>query len=174
MVTFGDVLHVDFCFDCFECSRCPPGTSKYLAAEAIKYIRYRNGRSTRTGAAAQCVCEKVLTDKCGLPPDASCIDVVFVTDGRSNAGPTVCETVQCIHNYVNSDGSKSIVTHAIGIDNFRETELNCIAGYGNNGLTHVHPYLKEKYVDFDQFEHGIKNVTNRIRDELLNGTSTCV
>ncbi len=165
VITFGHVLHVDFCFDCV-------GWDKYLAAEAFQHIKYRHGWSTRTGSAAQCVCDVMLNEQCGLPTTESCIDVIFITDGHSNAGLDICETVQCIHNYTNSRGDKTIVTHAIGIGNhINENELNCIAD--NSGLTHLHPYLKEKYLDFRDFETGIQEVADRIIADIINGTNLC-
>ncbi len=166
VVTFGDVLHIDFCFNCFD---------KYKAAEAIKYLQYRHGPRTRTGSAAQCVCDEVLTSQCGLPPEASCIDVVFITDGQSNAGPEICETVKCIHNRVDSGGHRT-VTHAIGIGGgIDKNELNCISN--NNGLTHLHPYYEDnnfhEYRDFEDFEEGIRKLRAAILAQVSRGIYEC-
>ncbi len=170
VLTFGAALHIDFCFNCI--------TNKVLAADAIKYIRYRSGGYTRTGSAAQCVCDRMLTEACGLPSDASCIDVIFITDGQSNRGPDICQAVRCIHDYANVNG-KRIVTHAIGIGNVDKNELNCI--HNNNELTHLHPYFTASdnesihvYTDFEDFAAGVRAIEAKLIEMVMNQQPTCM
>ena len=61
------------------------------------------------------------------PPTASCISVVYITDGRSNDPVReVCKEVQCLHNRV------GVETFAIGIGNrVSQSELECIAGFSS-------------------------------------------
>ena len=46
-----------------------------------------------------CVTTRSVYTICGLPIAANCIDVVFLTDGRSNdPSLDVCTEIRCLHN----------------------------------------------------------------------------
>ena len=82
---------------------------------------------THTAGATLCACHVLLSQACGLPPTASCISVVYITDGRSNDPVReVCKEVQCLHNRV------GVETFAIGTGNrVSQSELECIARFSN-------------------------------------------
>jgi len=95
VMTIGDLLRLEFCFNCFNNSF----VGRRAAGQAIMNARYRGG-GTNTGEAVRCVCNELLDyRKCGLWRD-SCIDVIFITDGYSNGALDVCSEVQCLHNYI--------------------------------------------------------------------------
>ena len=119
VMTFNHNYYVEFCFDCFN-NTCD---GRNATSEAIKNIRYHGGR-THTAGAVKCVCDFMLSDSCGFDQDAKCIDVVFLTDGKSNdPSSEVCAEVQCLHDH----SIFNINTYAIGItDDVNLSELECI------------------------------------------------
>ena len=72
---------------------------KAMIRYALSSIPYHGG-STHTGRAVKCVCEEILTIPCGLPSTneyQNCpapIDVIIITDGRSNDPLDVCRRSQ--------------------------------------------------------------------------------
>ena len=135
-MTFGSHSYHEFCF------KCPVNNNEQIQA-AIKGITYHSGW-THTGEAVKCACDNILTVPCGLPNNKSyseCpapIDVVIITDGKSNGNLDVCEEAKCLHNH----SFYNISTFSIGIGNYNTAELNCIEdGDDDNG--HV--------FDFDDF-----------------------
>ena len=101
-MTFGSHIYHEFCFKCDVNN----GQNIYAMEEAIKSIPYHGGW-TRTGEAVKCACDNILTIPCGLPKRKEyrkCpapIDVVIITDGKSNGDLDVCEEVKCFssHNF---------------------------------------------------------------------------
>ena len=88
VMTFSDEHFIESCFNCFgnDCE------GRDDARDKMQNIPYRGGW-TYTGEATQCACDCMLTTNCGFPdlttfggPGAVCLDVIYVTDGRSN-GP---------------------------------------------------------------------------------------
>ena len=148
VMTFDHQFKLEFCFDCFGTD----ANGRYEAAQAIRNIIYRGG-ATYTGGATRCACDELLTPGCGMPSDATCTDVVYITDGKSN-DPTlkVCNEVQCLHNHLNG-----VNTYAIGIDNYNEDEINCIAQSSDLFSTF-------RFEDFDDFEAAIDNIIQRLID----------
>ena len=75
--------------------KCPVNNNEQIQA-AIKGITYHSGW-THTGEAVKCACDNILTVPCGLPNQKSyceCpfpIDVVIITDGKSNGNLEVCK-----------------------------------------------------------------------------------
>lgn len=122
VMTFNHEFKLEFCFNCHDNDL--QGRSD--TAKAIKDIKYRSG-STHTGGAAKCACDRVLNPSCGVPDSADCVNVVFITDGRSNdRSREICKEVKCMHNRLGVD------TYAIGIGNrVDQDELNCIAKASN-------------------------------------------
>ena len=117
-MTFDDEYYVEFCFNVYDNS-CQ---GRLNAGLAINRADYRGG-STHTGGAVQCACDFMLSTGCGLPIDASCIDVFIITDGQSNGPRPVCDHVRCLHNRY------GVNTKAIGIGTVNQDELDCISEY---------------------------------------------
>ena len=123
VMTFDHEYFVEFCFD--KHNNTPLG--RFQASEAIRNIQYiREGqgpgtRWTHTAGAAQCVCNYMLTSTCGLPVAASCIDVVFITDGYFNdPSGNICDEIRCLHN------CRGVNTFAIGYGGAYMSELECM------------------------------------------------
>ena len=123
------------------------------ASEVISSINYSFNRAgtrfTHTGGAAQCVCDFMLSTACGVEPTANCIDVVFITDGKSNdrhhPNREVCEDILCLHNRF------GVNTYAIGIADAVEAELGCISDQDNTNSLHLFNFFS--FDDFiDTFE----------------------
>ena len=96
----------------------------------------------------------MLTQTCGLPVASDCIDVVFITDGRSNdPNLNVCDEIACLHNRY------GVTTYAIGIANAYDPELQCISNADPDSF-HLFNFL-----DFDEFEDTFEELV----DKLLMG-----
>ena len=145
VMTFNHEFNLEFCFNCHD-SDCSGRTS---AAKAIENIVYRRGW-THTGGATKCACNVLLKESCGLDPAANCISVVYITDGLSN-DPTleVCNEVKCLHNRF------GVTTSAIGIQNFNENELKCIAEASDS--TSIF-----RFGSFKEFEGAFRNSVGRL------------
>lgn len=155
VMTFNHEYKLEFCFDCFD-NDC---NGRKETKQAIKAIQYRGGL-TYTGGATQCACDVLLDGDCGLPSDASCIDVVYITDGRSNDPQLrVCDRVQCLHN------RKVVNTYAIGIGNVNQAELDCIANVSSDSRIF-------RYQDFDEFGMNIFLVAMLLTEELVDIDAT--
>ncbi len=145
-LTYSTDFNLEFCFDCFTTDYY----GRLQAAAAIRNIPFRGG-STKTGGAARCICDKLLSPACGMHPFATCTDVVFITDGKSNDRRlNVCEEVKCLHNHLNG-----INTYAIGINNYDEDEIKCIAS--SSSLKSVF-----RFEDFDDFEDAVEEIQRRL------------
>lgn len=144
-MTFNHEFNLEFCFGCHD-SDCRGRTS---AAQAIKDIPYRGGW-THTGGATKCAHNVLLKESCGLDPTANCISVVYVTDGKSN-DPTlkVCDEVKHLQERL------GVTTYAMGIQNYNEEELNCIAEASDS--TSIF-----RFKDFDDFEMAIYRSIERL------------
>jgi hypothetical protein len=154
VMTFDHEYFVEFCFDCFD-NTCG---GRVDARDAIKTIDYRFGRSgtrwTHTAGAARCVCDFMLTQTCGVPISSDCIDVVFITDGRSNdPNLKVCDEIACLHYRY------GVTTYAIGIGNAYDAELECISN------ADPHSFHLFNFLDFDEFEDTFQELV----DKLLMG-----
>lgn len=145
-MTFNHEYHLEFCFDCFD-NDC---TGRQETHDALQAMVYRAGW-THTAGATQCACNVLLSASCGLPSHAACIDVVYITDGKSNDPHSlnVCNEVRCLHNRF------GVNTHAIGIGNYNEKELQCIASASNY-------YSIFRFSTFDKFIEAIDNVILRL------------
>ena len=156
VMTFNHNYRLEFCFNCHG-NTCH---GRSATADAIQNIQYRGGY-THTAGAAQCACNVLLSQSCGLDPSANCIDVVFITDGKSN-DPTrqICREVECLHNRA------GVNTYAVGIGNgVRQSELDCITESSLiNGIFN--------YRSIDEFNASINRVVQRLHDSLRNSTVT--
>ena len=123
IMSFSDRMYNEFCFNCY--------TNHYEEATTLQRriasIPFRGG-NTHTGRAINCACNKFLTESCGLPSEdeykncPSPIDVVVITDGKSNGHVDVCNAAKCLHDQPLYD----VNTFAIGVNNFDQQELDCI------------------------------------------------
>lgn len=116
------LINLEFCFNCYSTEY----NSRREAAAAIRSIPWHQGL-TYTGGAARCVCNELLKQDCGMDPLATCIAVVFITDGKSNEPHLkVFDEVKCLHNHLNR-----VSTYAVGINNFYRPEIQCITSSSN-------------------------------------------
>ena len=156
VMTFNHNYILEFCFNCYG-NTCE---ERNKTATKIQNIPYRGGL-TYTAGAALCACNVLLTQSCGLDSSANCIDVVFITDGRSN-DPTrrICTEVRCLHNRA------GVNTYAIGIGNrVRQYELNCITGSSNtNGIFN--------FQSVDEFNDAISQIVRRLLDSAIDSALT--
>lgn len=161
VVSFSHHIHLEFCFDCYKNTLAERNKAK----KAIEDIRYRGG-GTHTGSTAKCVCDKILKSSCGFDSMPTCLDVVFITDGKSN-DPTlkICEEIRCLHNRVGVD------TYAIGINSgfgftqsFNRAELECITN--STDLSSAF-----EFDSFDDFEASINKTIKMVIGEVVNGHS---
>ena len=151
VMTFNHEFNIEFCFNCYD-NTC---RERIEARAAIHRIAQRNGW-THTGGATACACNVLLRQECGLPPTASCISVVYITDGRSN-DPTrkVCEEVKCLHNRA------GVETFAIGIDDdIDQDELNCIGDFSRINSVF-------NFASFAEFESAVKGIDERFKISLI-------
>ena len=165
LITFSSYVNLEFCFDCFENTY----QGRANAQSAIRNAPYRGG-AAHTAGAARCICEDLLQSSCGIDTSVTpaCIDVVFITDGKSNdPSLDVCEEVRCLHNRV------GVNTYAIGINSgngyqptYNQTELDCIDHY-SDALSAF------QYESFSDFEDSITNITTRLTNALPSSPESC-
>ena len=157
VMTFSHTFKLEFCFNCFDSSF----NGRTAMNAAIRNIPYRGG-GTNTGGAARCACDELLEPSCGLPSDASCIDVIFITDGRSNdPSLEICDEVKCIHDHMQYT---SINTHSIGIANAVPAELACIEE--TDGVNSA--------FDYDNFDDFVQAIEDIIKKIITDPGATCV
>ena len=167
VMTFDHKFYVEFCFDCFD-NTCGGRVAAGNAISSIPYNRPGNTgiRYTHTGGATQCICDFVLKPTCGLHRRASCIDVVYITDGRSNdPNRDVCKVVKCLHN------RRGVNTYAIGIGRAYQPELECIIDDDiNQGAFHLFNF--DSFTEFEEILYQIiyiltQGVTNPAGDPYV-------
>ena len=151
-MTFGSHIYQEFCFKSEVNKRHNIGELE----EAIKNIPFRGG-STHTGEAVKCACDNILTVPCGLPKRRKyrrCpapIDVVVITDGKSNGAFNVCEEAKCFGNHSFYD----ISTFSIGVGNTTAAnELKCIQNLDQDDSGHIFFDIES----FDELEELIKDI----------------
>ena len=153
-MTYNHDIHLEFCFNCH--GNDPQGRSRLN--QTIRSIQYRGGM-THTAGAARCACSQVLQPSCGLPNNAGCLDVVFITDGHSNdPNLRICNEVRCLHRHAKN-------TFAIGIENYNSREINCIAKHTDD--TNVF-----KYKSFEEFVKVLNQAIGLLK--LSNGAYQCL
>ena len=165
LITFSSYVNLEFCFDCFENTY----QGRENAQSAIRNAPYQGG-ATYTAGAARCVCEDLLQSSCGIDTSVTpaCIDVVFITDGKSNdPSLDVCEEVRCLHNRV------GVNTYAIGINSgngyqptYNQAELDCIDHY-SDALSAF------QYESFSDFEDSMTSITARLINALPSSPESC-
>lgn len=148
LMTFDNLFYLEFCFNCYD----NDARGRSSLSQAIKNTPYRDGY-TWSASAVKCACIDLLQESCGLPQDAECLDVVFITDGRSNdMYLDVCEEVQCLH-------SRSINTYAVGVGDINPDEIQCIHNSTEPGILTLDDV--DDLVDtFEQAQYILSNPTN--------------
>ena len=161
VMIFSHNYNLEFCFDCYN-SKC---SGRLGAMNAIRNITYRGG-FTFTAGATQCACNVLLNESCGLPPDAACIDVIYITHGIPNDPPPldICTEVRCLHNRF------GVNTYAIGIGNYNNTKLDCITDPDNGSTS---PCSIFRFESFERFISALNNVKTRL-DNDHSGQYTCL
>ena len=155
-MTFGTNIHREFCFNCYD--------NAYSIKYAMSSIPYHGG-STHTGRALKCACEEFLNTPCGLPNRddyQKCpapVDVLIITDGRSNGPLDVCEQAKCLHNQAFYD----VNTFVIGVKNYHKNkhELDCIRN--QNDLNTDHLFYME---NFDALEKFLLQVIEKLFEPI--------
>ena len=163
VITFSSYVNLEFCFNCYENTF----NGRTQVTTAIDAIPYREG-GTNTGATARCVCDELLQPACGIGTNPNCLDVVFITDGKSNdPNLQICDEIRCLHRRLGVD------TYAIGINSgsgftpsYNRAELDCITNYGD--LTSAF-----EFESFTAFETAIENITQRLLNALPNSPESC-
>ena len=165
LITFSSYVNLEFCFNCYENTF----QGRQEAKSAIEAVDYRGG-GTKTAATARCVCEELLKSSCGINSSLPlCLDVVFITDGKSNdQNLDVCDEVRCLHDRV------GVNTYAIGINSssthqssYNEEELDCINDHSDE-------FSAFKFDSFDEFESSITNIIVKLAHALPNSPESCV
>lgn len=158
LVDFGTNINLEYCFDCFDNTY----NGRTAAKNAISKAQYHNSM-TNTGATAKCICDELLNSDCGISRTPECLDVVFITDGQSNDPKyKICNEVKCLHQRT------GISTYAIGINNYKKAELDCISH--SSSLMNAF-----KYESFKDFEDSIEDIIRRLAaNPTIDGKYSCV
>ena len=145
VMTYSTYVYREICYNCYQ-------DSVIKLRNAIRSIKYRGG-VTASGDAIRCACDYMLNSPCKFtrniinPPK---VDVIFLTDGRSNTGEDVCTATECLSTITNVD----VFPISIG-NNTDWLELDCIRGRNGNLLDVL------SVVDLDA-------LLNLIRDSIIN------
>ena len=123
-MSYSSNIYKNYCFNCDQ-------TGTVARYNAIKDIPYYGGL-TASGNAIQCACDYMLDSPCGFSKitgqNAPEVDVIFITDGRSNRGSNPCSAANCWSSFYN------INVFPIGIGSGVDyQELDCIKGGIQNG-----------------------------------------
>ena len=124
VMSYSSYVYKNYCFSCDQ-------NNILTRYNAIKSIPFLNNM-TASGDAVQCACDYMLNSPCGFPraigKNAPEVDVILITDGRSNRGKDVCTAANCWSSFYN------INVFTIGIGNHvNYRELDCIKGDISNG-----------------------------------------
>lgn len=112
---------------CFDCSQNTNNKRDQMRAK-IESIPFP-GRLTASGDAIACVCDQLLKKKCGFKnTDQVELTVIFMTDGRSNRGKSVCSAARTCWKSI-SDVVEKLHVVAIPVT-LRpiQSEIDCIKG----------------------------------------------
>lgn len=140
---------------CYDCNQRNPATVDTM----IKSIRFSNG-ATASGDAIQCACNYMLGPQCGFPRHGlAVVDVIFISDGKSNRGTNVCSAANCWESVRNSVSSLHVLPFGIG-SSVGWRELKCLKG---NYATDI------SVRSFSDLETVMKNITNK----AVNGEDVC-
>ena len=127
VMTYSTNVYREICFNCRQ-------DNQLKIREEIRSLTYHAGL-TASGDAVRCACDYMLNSQCGFPRNSRSnpplVDVLFLTDGKSNRGVDVCAATSCL----NSISNINVFPIGIGRNNDFD-ELACIRGAngGNNGV----------------------------------------
>ena len=153
LVSFSTKIKLEFCFNCYKDTLY----GRWAAMEAINNIEYMS-QLTYTGATAKCICDNILQESCGISTTPDCLDVIFITDGKSNdRNLEVCEEVKCLHS------KTGVSTFALGIKGYDKDEIKCITKASDDSQIF-------EYETFQDFKQSIEELVGLIS----SGAATCV
>ena len=127
VMTYSTDVYREICFNCRQ-------NNPLTIRNTIRSLTYR-GKLTASGDAVKCACDYMFSSTCGFTQNtrdnAPLVDVLFLTDGKSNTGENVCTATQCLNSIPN------INVFPIGIGSNNDfNELACIRG-SNGGKSGV-------------------------------------
>ena len=149
VMTYSNFVYREICFNCRQ-------DNPLTIRDTIRSLTYHSGL-TASGDAVRCACDYMFNSPCGFPRNSRgnkpLVDVLFLTDGKSNKGEDVCEATKCL----NSINNINVFPIAIGSNNDFD-ELHCIRGSngGGNGVLMT-------LTDFDALK--------ALRDDILSQVS---
>ena len=150
VMTYSTNVYREICFNCRQ-------DNPFKIRDTIRSLTY-HGKLTASGDAVRCACDYMLNSPCGFPRNSKrnppLVDVLFLTDGKSNRGEDVCAATSCF----NSIRNINVFPIGIGYNN-DFNELACIRGTngGNNGILMT-------LTDFD----ALKTLRDDILREITN------
>ncbi len=125
LLKFSTNTFLEFCFDCYSNSQRDELQNRIIQTEY-------SGYSSFTGYATRCANSFVFdeSNSCGNHK-GRCIDIVFVTDGRSSDRKyiDVCDQVECLHK--NPSISKQLNVYVVNIGDSATNETRCMTKYSN-------------------------------------------
>ena len=134
VMSFSTNVYAQYCFDCSQTSYSQKDNMKSV----IESIPYSNGL-TASGDAIKCACDYVLKQgsQCGFPQNTAAgkpdVQVIFITDGKSNHGRDVCSAATTCWDTVSQYANLYISPYYITPTPDYE-EIKCIReGYGDGG-----------------------------------------
>ena len=158
VLTFNHEYFLEFCFD-----KHTIASDIGQAINSIPYHRPQQSgtRWTHTAGAARCACDYMLSPTCGLPVDAGCTDVIFLTDGEANdpRPHDICTNISCLHNRAGVD------TFAIGVGNYNALRMNC---YAENDLK-LDEYHLFNFASFAEMQEQFQLVLKKLWNNAENG-----
>ncbi len=123
LLKFSSAAYLEFCFDCYSNDERDKLRDRIIKTEYL-------GHSSFTGYATRCANSFVFgeSNSCG-DHDGRCVDIIFVTDGRSSdrAFINVCDQVECLHR--NPLISDRLNIYALNIGTSALDEAQCITKY---------------------------------------------
>ena len=160
LITFSRDIILEFCFNCFTNTL----SGRTAATNAIKGAQYQ-GRATNTGSTVRCIKDDILKENCGITANPNCLDIIFITDGKSNDGHRhkVCDEMKQLNDI------HGIHTFGIGINSgpgyartYDEDELDCLSKDNEN-------LIGFEYDSFDDFKQSIEGITATLTEEVIGG-----
>ena len=122
VMTYSTNVYCEICYNCNQ-------GSQTALRQAILSIQYRGGL-TASGDTIRCACDYMLNSPCKFNRNIYnplAVDVIFLTDGRSNRGEDVCKATKCLDTISNVN----VFPIAVG-NNINWNELNCTRGSNGN------------------------------------------
>lgn len=142
VMSYSTYVYGQYCYDCNQ-------RNPVTVNDMIRDIEYTKG-VTASGDAIQCACNYMLGSQCGFRRYGSpAVDVIFISDGRSNYGANVCSAANCWQTVGDDVGSLHVLPIGIG-SSVDWRELQCVKGnYGTNINVR----------SFSDLEMVVKNIT---------------